>query len=67
MEEAENNLNKIATNLTCEEFNGYCKGMSLHWFFKCTNGKQNNPAAFKRSLFWEGAYDKYKYNCKKKP
>ena len=64
MEEAQNNLNKIAINLTCAEFKGYCKGMSVHWFFKCENNKQGNARAFNRSVFREGAYDKYKYNCK---
>lgn len=64
MKEAQNNLNKIALNLTCAEFEGCCKGMALRWFFKCESNKQKNTNAFNRSIFWEGAYDKYKHNCK---
>lgn len=67
MDEAQNNISKIALNLTCSEFNGYCKGMALRWFFKCESDKKKNYNAFNRSVFWEGAYDKHKHNCKDSP
>lgn len=64
MKECPNNLNKLAMNLTKDEFLGYCKGMSLHWFFKLVDDRKRNPTAHKRVRFWDESYEKYKHNCK---
>lgn len=50
-------------SLSCEEFRGYCKAMSLHWFFKAFDDPSRNPTAHKRVKFWDGAYDKYSQHC----
>ena len=62
MEECNNNISNIALNLTKVEFKGYCKGMELHWFFKA-NESTYGHTAYKRSKWWNSAYDKYKHDC----
>lgn len=67
MKECPTSLMQISSNLTKEEFNGYCKGMALHWFFKHideTMNKAGRGGAGKRTTFWDGVYDKYSHNCK---
>lgn len=63
MKECNYNIQRIATNLTSDEFKAYCKAMSLHWFFKMVDYPSRNPTAHKRVKWWEGAYDKHKHNC----
>lgn len=63
MKECSNNIRRIALNLTEHEFKGYCKAMSLHWFFKTVDDPSRNPTAHKRVKFWDAAFDKYKHNC----
>lgn len=63
MKESKNNIERIALNLTDEQFKGYCYGMSLHWLFKSMDDHNENIPARKRVKFWDGAYDKYKHNC----
>ena len=65
MKESSVNIERVASNLTKTEFDGYCKGMSTHWLFKALDDKANSIGAGKRVKFWDRAYDKYKYNCKK--
>ena len=52
MNEASANIERIAMNLTAFEFEGYCKGMSLHWFFKAIDKGKNSQHENKRVKFW---------------
>ncbi len=53
----ETKVKQIAMNLTATEFQGFCKGMELTWFFR------GIPEATKRTVkyknFWDNAYLKY--------
>lgn len=61
--ECKNNIERIALNLTKEQFEGYCLGMGLHWLFKSMDDTKENTKAKKRVAFWGGAYDKHKHKC----
>ena len=63
MKESDNNIKRIACNLSCVEFDGYCRAMSLHWTFKILDDPKRNPLAYKRVSFWGSAYEKYSGNC----
>lgn len=63
MKECSNNIQRIAINLTKEEFKGYCKAMSLHWLFKSIDNPKANINTGKRVKFWDCAYERFKYNC----
>lgn len=53
---------KGCSNLTNDEFKGYCKGMSIHWLFKALGDSEKIDG--KRVAFWDEAHDKYKHHCK---
>lgn len=63
MKESITEIKRIACNLSCEEFSGYCKAMSLHWTFKILDDPKRNPTAYKRVKFWDGAYESYLEHC----
>jgi len=63
MKECKSNIERIALNLTDEQFKGYCAGMSLHWLFKSIDDHNENITARKRVKFWDGVYSRYKHHC----
>lgn len=63
MKECDNNIQRIALNLTEQEFKGYCKGMALHWWFKKIDDPTRSSIVHRRIKFWDSAFEKHKHNC----
>ena len=64
MKESNTNIQRVAVNLTCTEFHGYCKGMAVEWLLRAADDNTRTERANKKFAFWDSAYDKYKHTCK---
>jgi len=58
----ETKVKQVAMNLTVIEFQGFCEGMKLTWFFRAVPSASNRTVKYQK--FWAGAYDKYSQHCK---
>ena len=56
-------IGDIASNLTKDEFLGYCKGNLVRWDFEIIRGKSTWNLS-ERVNFWENAFDRYSHKCK---